>query len=56
MSDAKLELEALWWALFQEPPVIDADPRMLAAVITHCLPAPPPYEFGRQPPEETPSP
>jgi hypothetical protein len=24
-------------------------------VITHCLPAPPPYEFGRQATDEPPS-
>jgi hypothetical protein len=43
MSQAKRELEALWQAVFHEPPVIDADPHLLAELIVRCSQPPPPY-------------
>ncbi|HEY1752110.1 MAG TPA: hypothetical protein VGG29_12680 [Caulobacteraceae bacterium] len=42
-SNAKLELEALWAAVFHEPPAIDADADLLARMIVRCLPPSPPY-------------
>jgi hypothetical protein len=43
MSSAKQELEALWTAVFHEPPVIDAEPELLAELILKCSPPPPIY-------------
>ena len=43
MSRAKQELEALWAAVFHEPPAIDAEPRLLAELILKCSPPPPIY-------------
>jgi hypothetical protein len=36
MLRAKQELEALWRAIFNEPPVIDAEPALLAEMIIRC--------------------
>jgi hypothetical protein len=43
MSRAKQEFEALWTAVFHEPPAIDAEPRLLAELILKCSPPPPLY-------------
>jgi len=43
MSKAKREMEALWTAVFHEPPAIDAEPRLLAELILRCSPPPPIY-------------
>ena len=43
MSSAKQELEALWTAMFHEPPAVDAEPRLLAELILRCSPPPPIY-------------
>jgi hypothetical protein len=52
MTSAKSELEALWAAVFHEPPVIDAEPELLAELILKCSPPPPIYgaaEIGGRP-------
>jgi hypothetical protein len=36
MPDAKSEMEALWNAVFGQPPPIDADPGLLAELILRC--------------------
>ena len=41
--DAEQELEALWSAVFGEPPFIRAEPEMLAEVLVRALPQAPPY-------------
>ncbi|HWF75855.1 MAG TPA: hypothetical protein VN694_01640 [Caulobacteraceae bacterium] len=46
MLDAKSEMEALWAAVFSQPPAIDADPSLLARLILHCSPPPPVYDLG----------
>jgi hypothetical protein len=43
MSSAKEEMEALWTAVFHEPPPVDAEPDLLAALILRCSPPPPIY-------------
>jgi hypothetical protein len=43
MSRAKRELEALWRAVFNEPPVIDAEPSLMAEMIIRCSGPPAPY-------------
>ncbi|HVM99429.1 MAG TPA: hypothetical protein VMT68_04360 [Caulobacteraceae bacterium] len=43
MTDAKQELQALWIAVFGEPPVIDAGPELLAHLIVRCSAPPPVY-------------
>ena len=43
MLTAKQELEALWSAVFHEPPVIDAEPTLLAEMIVRCCGPLPPY-------------
>jgi hypothetical protein len=43
MSRAKQELEALWAAVFHEPPAVDAEPRLLAELLLKCSPPPPIY-------------
>jgi len=43
MSRAKRELEALWTAVFHEPPAVDAEPGLLAELILKCSPPPPLY-------------
>jgi hypothetical protein len=43
MSRAKQEMEALWTAVFQEPPAVDAEPDLLAELILRCSPPPPIY-------------
>jgi hypothetical protein len=43
MLRAKQELEALWRAIFNEPPVIDAEPALLAEMIIRCSGPPAPY-------------
>jgi hypothetical protein len=42
MPDAKSEMEALWTALFGEPPAVDAEPALLAQLIIRCSGPPPP--------------
>ena len=50
MLDAKSEMEALWAAVFGQPPAIDADPALLAELILRCSGPPPAYEtFARLP-------
>jgi hypothetical protein len=44
MLDAKSEMEALWAAVFGQPPAIDADPGLLAELILRCSGPPPVYE------------
>ena len=44
MLDAKAEMEALWAAVFGQPPAIDADPALLAQLILRCSGPPPVYE------------
>ena len=52
MLDAKSEMEALWTAVFGQPPAIDADPGLLAELILRCSGPPPVYEtFTRLPSE-----
>ncbi|HEY2709508.1 MAG TPA: hypothetical protein VGI95_15775 [Caulobacteraceae bacterium] len=41
--DAKEELEALWTAVFGQPPVVDAEPDLLAQLIVQCSAPPPLY-------------
>ena len=41
--DAEQELEALWGAIFGEPPFIRAEPEVLAQVMVDALPQAPPY-------------
>jgi hypothetical protein len=48
MPDAKEELQALWTAVFGQPPAVDADPELLAYLIVRCSPPPPVY--GPAPP------
>lgn len=43
MLDAKSEMEALWAAVFGQPPAIDADPGLLAELILRCSGPPPVY-------------
>jgi hypothetical protein len=43
MPSAKEELQALWTAVFKQPPVVEADPSLLAALIVRCSAPPPPY-------------
>jgi hypothetical protein len=50
MLTAKQELEALWAAVFHEPPVIDADPSLLAEMIVRCCGPLPPYGAAPLPP------
>jgi hypothetical protein len=49
MPDAKEELQALWAAVFGQPPAVDADPDLLAYLIVRCSPPPPPA-YGPTPP------
>ena len=52
MLDAKSEMEALWAAVFGQPPAIDADPALLAELILRCSGPPPVYDaFARLPAE-----
>jgi hypothetical protein len=44
MLNAKAEMEALWTAVFGQPPAIDADPSLLAELILKCSGPPPVYE------------
>jgi hypothetical protein len=44
MLDAKSEMEALWAAVFGQPPAIDADPSLLAQLILRCSGPPPVYD------------
>jgi hypothetical protein len=44
MSLADDELEALWRAVFGEPPPISADPGLLAELIVRFLPRAPAYD------------
>jgi len=44
MLSAKRELEALWTAVFHEPPAIDAEPALMIEMIIRCSPPPPVYE------------
>jgi hypothetical protein len=44
MLDAKTEMEALWAAVFGQPPAIDADPSLLAQLILRCSGPPPVYD------------
>jgi hypothetical protein len=46
LSSAKQELEALWRAVFGEPPSINADPAMLSEILVRHLPRAPPYIDG----------
>ena len=50
MLTAKQELEALWSAVFNEPPVIDAEPTLLAEMIVRCCGPLPPYGAAPLPP------
>ena len=49
MLDAKSEMEALWAAVFGQPPAIDADPSLLAQLILKCSGPPPVYEMFAPP-------
>jgi hypothetical protein len=49
MLDAKSEMEALWAAVFGQPPAIDADPGLLAQLILKCSGPPPVYEIVTAP-------
>ena len=49
MLTAKQELEALWSAVFHEPPVIDAEPTLLAEMIVRCCGPLPPYSAAPPP-------
>ena len=49
MLDAKAEMEALWAAVFGQPPAIDADPSLLAQLILKCSGPPPVYEIVTAP-------
>jgi hypothetical protein len=44
MLGAKAEMEALWAAVFGQPPAIDADPSLLAQLILKCSGPPPVYD------------
>jgi len=55
------EIEALWAALFGEPPAIAADPQLLMDVLMRCLPPAPPYGAAPdglpvEPPDPDPTP
>ena len=43
MPDAREELQALWTAVFGQPPAVDAEPDLLACLIVRCSPPPPVY-------------
>ena len=53
MLDAKSEMEALWAAVFGQPPAIDADPSLLAQLILKCSGPPPVYDTFAAPPRST---
>ncbi len=38
----------LWWAVFGEPPAIEADSELAARILVDCLPPVMPYEFKSQ--------
>ena len=42
--DATYELQALWNAVFGEPPFVRADAKLMAEVLVGALPPAPPYE------------
>jgi hypothetical protein len=45
MSDVAAEIDALWFAVFGEPPCIRASPDMVLNVLMRCMPvAPTPAE------------
>ena len=46
VMDAEQELEALWSAVFGEPPFIRAEADMLTQVMVDALPLAPPYVVG----------
>jgi len=50
LSSAKQELEALWRAVFGEPPSIEADASMLSEILVRHLPPAPPYIDGKEAP------
>jgi hypothetical protein len=52
LSSAKQELEALWRAVFGEPPSIEADPSMLSEILVRHLPPAPPYLAGEEAPPD----
>ena len=47
--DAVEELQALWTAVYGEPPFIRAEPRVLAEVLVGALPLAPAYEPEARP-------
>ncbi len=53
MLGAKAEMEALWAAVFGQPPAIDADPSLLAQLILKCSGPPPVYDTFTAPPRST---
>ncbi|MBV9995250.1 MAG: hypothetical protein JO127_08550 [Caulobacteraceae bacterium] len=46
MSRSEAEIEALWVAVFGEPPPVKADPGLLIDVLLRCSPPLPPYRIG----------
>jgi hypothetical protein len=50
MTQARLELEALWTAAFGGPPPVAASPALLSRIIVECLPLAPPYGSLGAPP------
>ena len=51
--DASEELQALWTAVYGEPPFIRAEPHVLAKVLVDALPPAPPYEPEAKPLDDT---
>jgi len=43
MSQAEVEIEALWTAVFGQPPAIHAPAEMLIGILVRCLAPAPPY-------------
>ncbi len=43
MTQARLELEALWTAAFGGPPPVEASAALLSEILVRCLPLAPPY-------------
>lgn len=39
---------ALWWAVFGEPPAIEAESELAARILVDCLPPVLPYEIGSE--------
>jgi hypothetical protein len=50
MTQARLELEALWTAAFGGPPPVEASAALLSEILVRCLPLAPPYGSLGAPP------